>query len=110
FYGMRLDFTPGSFTGGKALRFGVGRDFFRSAFNPPTGDSRAAMSGDLMGADVRIPAGNLMAGGLTFTGPLADGSTFSGPVPNRIGAGYSYLDGFGFINAQTAVNMPLPAP
>ena len=51
-----------------------------------------------------------MAGGLAFNGTLADGSTFSGTVANRIGVGYSFLDGFGFINAQSAVNQPLPAP
>ncbi len=47
-------------------------------------------------------------GGITFTGTLADGSTFSGTVANPIGAGYSFLDGFGFINAQSAVAQPIP--
>jgi hypothetical protein len=37
-------------------------------------------------------------------------SAFSGMMTNRIGAGYSFLDGFGFINAQAAVNQPIPAP
>ena len=110
FFGLKLDFTPGSFTGGKALRFGIGRSFFRSAFVPPTGDSRAAQSGDLAGSDVLIPSGALAAGGITFIGTLADGSTFSGTAANRIGAGYSFLDGFGFINAQSAVSQPLPGP
>ena len=110
FFTMRLDFTPGSFTGGKALRFGIARDTFRSAFAPPTGDSRAAQSGDLAGSNVRIPAGTMAIGGITFTGTLADGSAFSGTVANRIGAGYSFLDGFGFINAQSAVSQPIPSP
>ena len=108
FFQLKLDFAPGVFNGGKALRFGVGRAFFRSAFAPPTGDSRAANSGDLGGAVTRLPEGSLATGGITFTGTLADGSTFSGTMTNRIGAGWSALDGFGFINAQSAVNQPLP--
>jgi len=108
FFQLKLDFTPGAFTGGKALRFGIGRAFFRSSFFPPTGDSRAANSGDLAGAVIRLPEGSLASGGVTFSGTLADGSTFSGTLTNRIGAGWSALDGFGFINAQSAVNQPLP--
>ena len=88
--------------------FGVGRSFFRSAFNPPTGDVRAAATADLTGANVRIPAGTTITGGMTFTGTLADGSTFSGVVQNSIGAGWTFLDGYGFINAQSAVAQPLP--
>ncbi len=108
FFGMNLAFAPGKFTGGKTLRFGVSRATFRSAFAPPTGDSRAANSGDLGGSMVRLPDGTTAAGGITYTGTMADGSTFSGVLTNRIGAGYSGLDGFGFINAQSAVNQPLP--
>ena len=58
--------------------------------------------------NVRIPAGTTAVGGIRFTGTLADGSIFSGVLANRIGSGYSFLDGFGFINAQSAVNQPLP--
>ena len=49
-----------------------------------------------------------MSGGITFTGTLADGNTFSGTISNRIGSGWSFLDGWGFINAQNAVSQPLP--
>lgn len=108
YFGVRLDFSPGAFTGGKTLRFGLDRDEFRSAFAPPTGDSRNGSSGDLAGSIVRIPSGQLATGGITFTGTLADGSTFSGTLANRIGAGWTFLDGFGFVNAQTAVGLPLP--
>jgi hypothetical protein len=110
FFTMNLAITPGTFTGGKTLRFGVSRDTFRSAFAPGLngGDSRTANSADLAGSLTRLPAGTTAVGGITYTGTLADGSTFSGTLANRIGAGYSFLDGFGFINAQTAVAMPLP--
>lgn len=105
---VRLDFAPFRFTGGKALRFGLDRDEQRSAFVPPTGDSRNGSSADLAGSIVRIPSGALASGGITFTGTLADGSTFSGVMRNRIGAGWTFLDGFGFINAESAVSQPLP--
>ncbi len=108
FFNVTLNFTPGAFTGGKALRFGLDRDEFRSAFSPPTGVSTNGSSADLAGSNVRIPSGTVAAGGITFTGTLADGSTFSGTMGNRIGAGWTFLDGFGFINAQSAVSQPLP--
>ncbi|HEY8876688.1 MAG TPA: S8 family serine peptidase [Roseateles sp.] len=107
FFKLKLDFTAGAFTNGKALRFGVGRSTYRSAFVPPNGDSRAANSADLAGGVTRLPNGVLASGGITFTGTMADGSTFSGVLANRIGAGYSFLDGFGFIDATKAVNAPL---
>jgi hypothetical protein len=106
FFGLTLTFAPGTFTGGKALAFGLDRDEHKSAFNPV--DSRNGSSADLAGANVRIPAGTTAVGGIKFTGTLADGSTFSGVMANRIGTGYSFVDGFGFINAQNAVNQPLP--
>lgn len=108
FYGATLNFTPGAFTAGKTLRFGLDRDEFRSAFAPPTGDSRGGSSADLAGSVVKLPSGVLAAGGITFSGTMADGSTFSGTMANRIGAGWSFLDGYGFVNAQTAVSLPLP--
>lgn len=108
YFGLKLDFATGAFTGGKTLKFGIGRDTYRSAFAAPTGDTRAANSGDLAGSVVRLPEGATAVGGITFTGTLADGSTFSGTMVNRIGAGWSFLDGYGFINAQSAVNQPLP--
>ena len=107
FFKLNLNFTAGAFTNGKSLRFGVGRSTYRSAFAPPTGDSRAANSGDLAGSVIRQPDGTLASGGITFTGTMADGSTFSGVLANRIGAGYSFLDGFGFIDAVKAVNAPI---
>jgi len=108
FFGATLNFTPGAFTGGKTLRFGLDRDEFRSAFVPPAGDSRGGSSADLAGSVTKLPSGVLAAGGITFSGTLADGSTFSGTMANRIGAGWSFLDGWGFVDAQKAVGLPLP--
>lgn len=43
---------------------------------------------------------------MIFSGTTS-GGTFSGVFRNRIGSGYSVLDGYGFINAEAAVNEPL---
>ena len=90
---------------------GSARDTFRSAFAPPTGDSRAAQSGDLAGSKCAHPGRyhghrwHHIHRHARRTVPA-----FSGTVANRIGAGYSFLDGFGFINAQSAVSQPIPSP
>jgi hypothetical protein len=44
---------------------------------------------------------------MTFSGTTSTGATFSGVINNRIGSGYSKLDGFGFINAEAAVKAPI---
>lgn len=100
FQRLRLNFLPGSFTGGDSLGFGVDRDEALSA----AGGGSASLLGD----GVLIPSGQVVEGGATFSGLLEDGTSFSGTFRNRIGTGYSPLDGFGFINAQAAVTAPLP--
>ena len=106
---LTLNFGTSNFTGGKVLRFTVGRGVEHpSAVNPPVTASTLNYSADLFGGGVLIPEGTVLSGGMPFSGTLADGSTFSGTMANRIGAGYSVLDGFGFINLQAAVAAPLP--
>jgi hypothetical protein len=43
---------------------------------------------------------------MTFSGMTSEGA-FNGVFRNKIGRGYSVLDGYGFINAEAAVNEPL---
>ena len=45
--------------------------------------------------------------GARFFGTFSDGTTFKGRMRNEIGRGYSALDGYGFINAERAVNTVL---
>ena len=61
-------------------------------------------SADLLGGGVLIPSGQFAPGGASFFGTYEGGATFSGEFFNLIGKGYSQLDGFGFINAEAAVN------
>jgi hypothetical protein len=115
FFTMNLAFTAGSFTGGSAFTFGCDRDEFSGSNNPPA--STFGNSADLWGKIVRHPQGDTPmpndqsgqpANGVRFSGTMSDGSTFSGVMMNRVGKGYSFLDGYGFIDAQQAVMQPLP--
>ncbi len=95
-----------NFTGGKTLKFTIARAIQHSSVLP-SGTTSTNYSADLFGGGVLIPDGTVTNNGMAYSGTLADGSTFSGVMTNRIGAGYSNLDGFGFINAEAAVSLPL---
>ncbi|MEO7166699.1 MAG: S8 family serine peptidase [Chthoniobacterales bacterium] len=103
FYTLTVDIASGQLTGGDGFRFGVDRDE-ADAFGP--NGTVGGNSADLLGANVLIPEGTLAPGGMTFSGTTSNGP-FSGIFRNRIGAGYSVLDGYGFINAEAAVAEPL---
>ena len=113
---MTIGFPTGNFTGGKILRFTVGRGVEHSAsvgngsaFNPgPTGGTITQNpTADIFGGGVFIPDGTVVQDGMRFSGTLTGGGTFSGVIRNRIGNGYSNLDGYGVINAESAVTLPL---
>lgn len=110
FFTLNLSFAAGTFTGGSGFTFGADRDELSGANNPVA--ASFGNSADLWGINYTIPAGTLStpigpsgqpATGVRFSGTLADGSTFSGVIQNKNGKGYSPLDGFGYINAQSAV-------
>jgi hypothetical protein len=107
---MTITIPSGTLTGGNVLRFGVGRGFARSsstgsAFTTVTSATTggAYYCADIFGGGEILPDGT-SGTGMTFSGTTADGGTFSGVIRNNIGSGYSVLDGYGFINAQTAVS------
>ncbi len=120
---MTLTFPNANFTGGKILRFTVGRGVEHSSSltgtvpgNGPTGGtSTVNSSADLFGGGVVIPDAydstsqsySYTAQGMTFTVNFADGSQATGTLNNRVGFGYSNLDGYGFINAERAAFTPL---
>ena len=120
FYTLSLGFPTGNFTGGKVLRFTVGRGAQRSS-NVATGGSATVLGpgtttvnslADLFGGGVLVPGSydsatktySVITNGMSFSGTTTDGGTFSGTIKNRIGAGYSPVDGFGLINAEAAVS------
>ena len=111
YYTMTITVPAGSMNGGSILHFTVGRGFARSSttgntYNAVTNSATGAayFTADIFGGGVILPEGTVTTNGMTFSGTTADGGTFSGVIKNNIGSGYSPLDGFGFINAQAAVN------
>ncbi|MGZ4984010.1 MAG: hypothetical protein ACXV9Q_07910, partial [Chthoniobacterales bacterium] len=62
---------------------------------------------DLFGGAVLIPDGTITTNGLSFSGTTSGGGVFSGTMQNRLGAGWTPVDGFGFINAEAAVMAPI---
>lgn len=113
---MTLTFPTGTFTGGKVFRFTVGHGpQHNSQVSNGTGATGGVTStsftqADLFGQTVRLPQGDFGNGstGMTFSGTTSGGGTFSGTLSNRIGAGWSKTEGYGFINAQAAVQATLP--
>jgi hypothetical protein len=80
---LTLTFAPGSFVSGRTLRFGVDRDV-------------AGINGFGNSADVLA--------GTTFSATLTNGEILTGTFTNTIGTGYTVFDGFGLIDALSAVN------
>jgi hypothetical protein len=97
---LTVSINPGAMTGGDAIRFGVDRD---EADNFGPGGGFGGNSADLLGSGVLIPQGTVVPGGATFSATLENGKVLQGIFVNTIGNGYSSLDGFGFVNAETAV-------
>ncbi|MGI8889413.1 MAG: S8 family serine peptidase [Chthoniobacterales bacterium] len=103
YYTMTINIAPGTLTNGEGFNFGVDRDE-ADAFGP--NGAVGGNSADLLGAEVLIPEGKVARGGMTISGTTSEGA-FSGIFKNRIGSGYTTLDGYGFINAENAVQQPL---
>lgn len=95
-----FSFAPSSFGFHDRFDFGTDRDEFDAA---GTSGAVGGNSADLLGGGVLIPEGTLVPSGLFFEGTFENGFSFHGELQNNIGAGYSTLDGFGFINAERAV-------
>ena len=128
---LNLSFTDNTFVNGDIFRFNVGRKQQQDATVPQgltnTGATapiieagvslfRADYTADLLGDGVFIPEdpnGTNIQQGMTFNGTIVDGANtypFSGRLTNKIGHGYSVLDGYGFINAEAATAAAVPVP
>ncbi len=108
---------------GKTFRFNNGRNQEKDA-NTPVGlpeevglyGQSAQYSADILGSGVLIPeyADNpQVLQGLVFSGIITDGGVdypFTGRIANKVGRGYSPLDGYGFVNAQAATTGVIPTP
>ena len=106
---LTLTFLNEAFGGGDIFRFTIGRGLERGPNVATAGGlALASYNADLFGGGVLIPEGTVIPDGMRFSGTLTDGATFTGIMRNRLGAGFSQLDGFGFLNAEAAVTAPLP--
>ncbi len=95
---MTLRFTKG-LRHGQTLMFGVDRDLALSAY----GDTSEGNGADELGGATFIPQGRVAARGLVFVVHLANGKRIEGVMRNRIGRGWTAIDGYGVINAEKAV-------
>jgi hypothetical protein len=86
------------------VAFGVDRDEADAV--GPAG-AVAGGAADLLGGGVLLTTGEILPDGARFLGTFEDGSTYEGRMRNDIGRGYSPLDGYGFIDAERAVNAAL---
>jgi hypothetical protein len=100
---LRLRFLAG-FGRNDLIAFATDRDEANAV--GPAG-AVAGNSADLLGGAVLLPSGQILPDGARFSGTFDDGTSFEGRFRNEIGTGYSQLDGYGFINAEKAVNSVL---
>ena len=99
---MTVHFAPGSLTAGRSVSFGVDRDEVMSAF----GDSQQGNSADLLSDGQSTPADKLLRGSVAFEATLSNGRKIKGEFANRVGSGFTPLDGFGLLDAVRAVGAP----
>ena len=122
YWTLNIAFQPNTFITGKTFRFNNGRNQ-RSDATVPVGQTipnplygqTGQYSADILGSGVLIPeyADNpVVLPGMAFRAIVTDGGvdyTFDGRLTNKVGHGYSVLDGFGFLNAEAAVTGTLPS-
>lgn len=121
YWTLNFAFPNNNLTTGKTYRFNIGRNQQQDATVPqgltianPLFGQTDTYSADILGNGVLIPeyADNpTILPGMTFSGTVSDGTTdypFNGRIVNKIGHGYSRLDGYGFVNAEAATAATLP--
>ena len=99
FQQMTLSFTGSSLSRGAGLAFGIDRDE-AVTFYP---EAREGNGADVLGGITLFPEGQVLTSGLSYTAELSNGRTNPGQLHNRIGRGWTPVDGHGFINAERAV-------
>ncbi|MET0999580.1 MAG: S8 family serine peptidase [Marmoricola sp.] len=94
---MTLTFKSG-LKKGQTLQFGVDRDLAISGF----GGANEGNGADELGGAVFLPQNLAASDGLDFSARLANGRTIRGTMVNRLGHGYTPVDGYGLVNAEEA--------
>ena len=99
FQRMTLSFKRDALSRGSGLQFGIDRDE-AVTFYP---EAREGNGADVLGGITLFPEGTVLSSGLSYTAELSNGRTIRGQLRNRIGQGWTPVDGHGFINAERAV-------
>lgn len=94
---MTLTFKSG-LRRGQTLQFGVDRDLAVSGF----GGANEGNGADELGGAVFLPHNIAASDGMDFSATLANGKTIRGSMVNRLGYGFSPVDGYGLVNAEEA--------
>lgn len=95
---LTLNFRSG-LKSGQGLTFGIDRDLAISGY----GGSNEGNSADELGGAVFMPQGNWDPQGMTYVAELANGQQITGMFANKLGYGWTPVDGYGMINAEKAV-------
>jgi subtilisin family serine protease len=95
---LTLNFKSG-LKSGQGLTFGIDRDLAVSGY----GGANEGNSADELGGAVFMPQGNWDPHGMTYVAELANGQQITGTFANKLGYGFSPVDGYGMINAEKAV-------
>jgi hypothetical protein len=67
------------------------------------GDAREGNGADSLGGQTFIPQRIPEPIGVAFAGTRTDGKQFLGAILNRIGSGWTPVEGYGVVDAQKAV-------
>ena len=100
FQQMTVRFPTGALADGRFVAFGVDRD---SAITSER-DAEMGNSADQLGQGLLFPENEVLGPGMSYRAVTSTGRVLTGVLRNRIGAGWTPVDGFGYINAQAAVS------
>ncbi len=98
YHRMLVTFSKG-IKRGQTLQFGVDRDLVVSGL----GSSREGNGADELGGETFLPAGTGSPKGMKFAAYPTKGKKITVVLVNKLGAGYTALDGYGLVDAQRAV-------
>ncbi len=96
---MTVNFKTG-LKKGNSVQFGVDRDLAAPGI---AGQSSEGNGADELGGATLAPQRLTIPFGMAFSAKRADGRTITGVMVNRLGHGWTPLDGYGVIDAERAV-------
>jgi hypothetical protein len=92
---LAISIKPGT----RSFSFGIDRDEAITAYGVPLAGNLA----DQLGQQVTYPSGDPVGLGMLFTARTTSGRTIVGALRNQVGAGWTPVDGYGYVDAQKAV-------